>query len=139
MPQGFELVFNDYGAPTRHISTITAANAAVFKEGQAVTITNGLVVVASTTGVPAGFATANTTSDGVKPVDFILAREGDNFEVPYTGTPNAAFLAGAQTVALSADGLSVDAATVAGGALSVLSVNTVKKTCIVKVKKRVFS
>lgn len=137
--QGFKLIFNDYGAPTRHISTITAANAAVFKEGRAVAITNGLVVAADTAGIIAGFATGNVTSDGVTPVDFILAREGDWFEAPYTGTPAAGFVAGAQAVALSADGLSVDAATVTGGALSVLSVNTVKKTCIVKVKKRVFS
>lgn len=48
-------------------------------------------------------------------------KPGDIIEANYTGTPNAAFLPGLSAAVLDANGANVDAATVLGGHLRILS------------------
>lgn len=139
MPQGFKYVYNDYGKdPTRiteHLMTDDEAGIA----GEAIKIVNGRITKAGATDPVAGFLTTNVKAGKDQPAEYILAREGDWYDAAYTGTADAGFVSGAAEVALAADGLSADAATVAGGPLSVFGINTNKKTARVKVKNRQFS
>lgn len=139
MPAGFKFVFNDYGAPTRHITSILATNAEAFVLGEAVKLTSGRWTKATNGANVAGFANQSLAAGTNQFLDVVLAREGDWFEAPYTGTPDAAFVPGCEVADVAADGLSVLASDVTGGPFTVLDVNTSKATCTIKVKKRVFS
>lgn len=139
MPQGFKFIYNDYGKdPTRiteHLMTDNEAGLA----GEAIKIVAGRITKAGPTDPVAGFLTANIKAGKDVPAEYILAREGDWFDGPFTGKADVGFVSGAAEVALSADGLSADAATITGGPLAVFEVNTNLKTARVKVKKRQFS
>lgn len=139
MPQGFKYVFNDYGKdPTRITDNLMTDNEAGFA-GEAIKIVGGRITKAGETDAIAGFLTSNITAGKDKPAEYILAREGDWYDAPYTGVADAGFVSGASEVALAGNALSVDAATVAAGPLAVFEVNTNKKTARVKVKNRQFS
>ncbi|MEK4108127.1 hypothetical protein NYE44_01680 [Paenibacillus sp. FSL L8-0493] len=139
MPAGFQFVFNDYGSNTHHITSIMATNAEAFTKGEAVKLAAGRWTKATNGAAIAGFAMQNLAAGTNQFLDVQLAREGDWFEAPYTGTPDAAFIVGCEVADVAADGLSVLASDVTGGMFSVLEINTNKATCKVKVKKRVFS
>ncbi|MCM3294119.1 hypothetical protein M3661_28900 [Paenibacillus sp. MER 180] len=139
MAKGFRYVFNDYGKdPTRITEILLKDNESGFT-GEAVKIDKGRATKAGAKDEIAGFLTSNIAAGKDKRCEIILAREGDWYDVPFTGTADAGFVSGANTIAVAADGLSADAATVIDGALSVLEINKNKKTCRVKVKKRQFS
>ncbi|MGG4217308.1 hypothetical protein [Paenibacillus ottowii] len=136
---GFRWVFNDYGAPESRIAHILATNSEAFARGEAVSLVNGRWSKTANGAAIGGFANQTITAGTDKKLEVTLAREGDNFEASYTGTPDAAFLVGANTVDVSADGLSVLSSDVTGGALVVMDINTNKATCRVKVKNRQLS
>ena len=136
---GFSFVFNDYGAPERRISHIFATNSEAFSKGQAVTLANGRWTKAANGGAVAGFASQNLAAGTNQKLEVVLAREGDWFDAPYTGTPAGGFVIGVDAADVSTDGLSVLASDVTGGALSVLDINTNTQMVRVKVKNRVFS
>lgn len=138
MAQGFQFAFNDYAAPERRVSHILATNATAFTKGQAVTITSGRWAAVANGGAIAGFANQTIAAGTDQTLEVILAREGDWFDAPYTGTPAGGFVVGVDVADIAANGLSVLASDVTGGALSVLEINTNKQTCRVKVKKRLF-
>lgn len=139
MPQGFKYVYNDYGKDPTRITEFLMTDDEAGLANEAVKLVKGRWTKASGTDAIGGFLTSNVAAGKDQPCEVVLAREGDWYDVPFTGTPNAAFQPGANAVAVAADGLSVDSATVAGGPLSVLSINTDKKTARVKVKNRQFS
>lgn len=139
MAQGFRYIYNDYGKDPTRITELLMTDSEAGTAGEAVKLVSGRLTKASTTDAIAGFLTANVAAGTNQPAEIILAREGDWYEAAYTGTPAAGFVAGASAVVLAADGLSVNSATVTGGAISVLSVNTNKKTARVKVKLRQLS
>lgn len=138
MAQGFRFAYNLYGAPERRISHIMANNGESFVAGEAVKLASGRWTKASGTDAVAGFAAQNL-SGGNQILEVVQAREGDVWEAPYSGTPDAGFVVGANAVAVATDGLSANSATVSGGALSVIEINTNKKTCRVIVKNRQLS
>ena len=90
-------------------------------------------------GGVAGFANQTIAAGTNQALEVILAREGDIFEAPYVGTPDAAFLPGKTGVDVSSDGLNVLSSDITGGAFAMLSINTTKATCRFKVKSRQFS
>jgi len=139
MAQGFRFAYNLYGAPERRISHILATNSEAFTAGEAVKLANGRWTKAGSTDAIAGFAAQNIAAGTDQILEVVQAREGDVWEAPYSGTPNAGFVVGANAVAVASDGLSVDSATVSGGAIAVIEVNTNKKTCRVIVKNRQLS
>ncbi|MEK8128360.1 hypothetical protein WMW72_10640 [Paenibacillus filicis] len=139
MAQGFNFVYNDYGKDETRLTDKLFTNAEGAFAGQAVKLVSGRWTKASGTDAIGGFLTANVVAGTDKECEVIMAREGDWFEVPYTGTPAAGFVAGANAVTVAADGLSLNSATVAGGAVAVYSINTNKKTARVKIKQRQFS
>lgn len=135
----FNFSFNDYGAPTHRMSHILATNSEAFVRGEALKIVTGRWTKATNGVAIAGFSNQALAAGTDQPLEVILAREGDWFEAPYTGTPDATFLPGMTIADVAADGLSVLSSDVTGGPFSVHSVNTAKSTCIVKVKLRQFS
>lgn len=139
MAQGFKFAYNLYGAPERRISHILATNSEAFSAGEAVKLASGRWTKASGTDAVAGFAAQNLSGGTNQILEVVQAREGDVWEAPYSGTPDAGFVVGANAVAVATDGLSANSATVAGGALSVIEINTNKKTCRVIVKNRQLS
>ncbi|MBA9088637.1 hypothetical protein FHR92_005155 [Fontibacillus solani] len=139
MPQGFRYVYNDYGKDPTRITEFLMTDSEAGFAGEAVKIVAGRVTKAGATDPIAGFLTSNVTAGTNKSTEIILAREGDWYDVPYTGTPVAGFVPGVVGVVLASDGLSANSATVTGGQLSVLQVNTNKKIARVKVKVRQFS
>ncbi|WP_339211894.1 hypothetical protein [Paenibacillus sp. FSL L8-0333] len=139
MPQGFRYVYNDYGKDPTRITEFLMKDDEAGSAGEAIKLVSGRVTKAAPTDPIAGFLTANVVAGTDKETEFILAREGDWYDAPYSGSPAAGFVQGVTGVVLAADGLSANAATVTGGALSVLSINTNKKTARVKVKNRQFS
>lgn len=139
MAQGFTYVYNDYGNdPTRITEFLMKDNEAGFA-GEAVKMVDGRWTKAGATDPIAGFLTSNVTAGTDKETEVILAREGDWYDAPYSGTAAAGFTPGASGIALAADGLSANSATVTGGPLSVLAINTNKKTARFKVKNRQLS
>ncbi|WP_256718593.1 hypothetical protein [Paenibacillus odorifer] len=116
-----------------------ATNSEAFAKGEAVKLASGRWTKATNGAAIAGFAMQNLAAGTNQFLDVHLAREGDWFEAPYTGTPDVAFIVGCEVADVAADGLSVLASDVTGGMFSVLEINTNKATCKVKVKKRVFS
>lgn len=136
---GFKFAFNDYGAPERRVSHILATNAEAFGQGQAVKLSATGRWTVATNGVEvAGFSNQTLAAGTDQYLEVTLAREGDWFDAPYTGTPAGGFVVGVMTADVSVDGRSVLASDVTAGPFAVLEVNTNKTTCRVKVKKRVF-
>jgi hypothetical protein len=139
MAQGFKYVYNDYGKDPTRITTLLMKDDEAGFAGEAIKIVAGRVTKAGPTDAIAGFLTANVTAGKDKPTEFVQAREGDWYEAPYSGTAAAGFVVGANEVALAADGLAADSATVTGGSLAVLDINTNKKAARFKVKNRQLS
>lgn len=137
--QGFNFMYNDYGAPVSRRTDILFKNSEAAKAGQAVKLDAGRFTKAGATDPIAGFLTHNLDAGTDQRCEVMMAREGDVYHVPYTGTPAGGFVPGASAVVISSDALSVNSATVTGGSISVLEVNTNKKTAIVKVKNRQLS
>ncbi|WP_138752766.1 hypothetical protein [Paenibacillus sinopodophylli] len=138
MPQGFKFAFNDYGSPERRVSHILATNAEAFAQGEAVKLASGRWTKATNGANVAGFANQTLAAGTNQALEVIIAREGDWFDAPYTGTPDVGFVVGVEVADVAADGLSVLASDITGGPFSVIEINTNKATCRVKVKKRVF-
>lgn len=137
--QGFRFVYNEYGAPTSRITDILFKDGEVGSAGEAVKLDAGRWTKAGATDEIGGFLSSNIEAGTDQPCEVFQAREGDVFEAAFTGTPDAGFVPGANEVAIAADGLSVDAATITGGSIAVLGVIEDKKICRVKVKKRQLS
>lgn len=128
-----------YEVPSR-ITHIPGTTGETFTKGEAVKVASGAFTKAGPTDAIAGFAAqTKTISANDTALEVTEARADDVFEVTYTGTPVAGFVMGANAAAVSTDGLNSDSTTVAGGALAVVSINTTKKTCRVRVKNRQFS
>jgi hypothetical protein len=138
MPQGFKFAFNDYGAPERRVSHIFATNSEAFTKGEAVKMASGRWTKATNGVAIGGFANQTIAAGTDQKLEVIIAREGDWFDAPYTGTPDAGFIVGVDVADVAADGLSVLASDITAGPFSVIEINTNKATCRVKVKKRVF-
>lgn len=136
---GFKYVYNDYGKDPTRITEFLFTNSEAGTAGEAVKLVNSRWTKASGTDAVGGFLTSNVAAGTNQPCEVILAREGDWYDVPYTGTPDAGFKEGANAVAVATSGLALNAATVAGGAVAVLSVNTNKATVRAKIKNRQFS
>lgn len=139
MAQGFKYVYNDYGKDPTRITTLLMTDNEAGSAGEAIKIVAGRVTKAGPTDAIAGFLTVNVEAGTDKPTEFVLAREGDWYDAPYSGTAAAEFVSGANAVALADDGLSADAATVLDGPLSVFDINTNKMTARFKVKNRQLS
>ncbi|OXM83971.1 hypothetical protein [Paenibacillus rigui] len=135
----FKWLYNEYGAPVTRITTILATDSEAFTFGEALKLASGKWTKATNGVAVAGFANQTLAAGTNQYLDVIQAREGDVFESAYTGTPDATFLAGANTVDVSADGLTVLASDVTSGSFSILEVNTNKTTCRLKVKNRQLS
>lgn len=129
-----------YEVPSR-INHIPAATGETFTRGEAVYVnSSGELTKAANGSQIAGFANqTKTTTASDKVLEIIEARADDVFEAAYTGTPAAGFVVGANTVDVSADGLTVLSSDVTGGALAVQSINTTKATCRIRVKNRQLS
>lgn len=136
---GFKWTRNEYGAPAQRISSILATDSEAFTEGEAVKLASGKWTKATNGAAVAGFANQTLAAGTGQYLEVIQAREGDVFEATYTGTPDATFLAGVNSVDVSTDGLSVLSSDVTGGAFAILEVNTTKTTCRLKVKNRQLS
>lgn len=136
MPKGFQFAFNDYGAPTHHVSHLLATDSEAFELGEAVKIVSGRVTKATNGAAIFGFANQKLAAGTNQVIDVILAREGDWFDAPYTGTPDGGFVAGVATADVATDGLSVLSSDITGGPFFVHSINTNTKTVRVKVKLR---
>lgn len=135
----FKWAYNENGAPATRISDILATDGEAFTEGEALKIASGRWTKATNGVAIAGFSNQTIAAGTGQSLDVIQAKEGDVFEAPYTGTPDATFLPGVNAVDISADGLTVLASDVTGGAFAVLKVNTTKVNCRVKVKNRQLS
>lgn len=135
----FLWAYNEYGAPETRITNILATDAEAFVYGEALKLASGKWTKATNGVNIAGFSNQTLAAGTSQFLEVIQAREGDVFTAPYTGSPDATFLAGANTVDVSADGLSVLSSDVTGGALAVLNINTTNTTCRVKVKNRQLS
>lgn len=136
---GFKRVYNIYGAPQRRISNIYATNSEAFTEGEALKIASGRWTKATGGGPVAGFAAGTYAAGTDQYIDVYPAVEGDVYDTPYTGTPDVGFIVGVATADVSADGLSVNAADITGGAFAVWEINTTNETCRVTVKNRQMS
>jgi hypothetical protein len=132
----FEFHYNDFGAPQRRTDHILATNGEAFQKGEAVKIASGRITKAGPTDAIYGFTNQKLAAGTDQKLEVAIAREGDWFDAPYTGTAAVGFVIAANAVAITADGLSVDAATVTGGALTVILIDTNGKKARVKVSKR---
>lgn len=137
----FKFVFNDYGAPERRISHLMATNSEAFAQGEAVILSaaTGRWTKAAAGGPIAGFSNQTLAAGTDQFLEVLLAREGDNWDVKYTGTPDANFNPGQNAADIDATALLVNAADVTGGALALIEKNTVTSTVRVKVKNRQLS
>lgn len=137
---GFSFVYNDFGAAPRRVDHIPPTDNEAFIKGEAIKVANGRITKAAAGDDIAGFVTQNLAAgtDATRKIEWQIVREGDWFDVPYTGTPSAGFVLGVGTANLSTDGLSVNAANVTGGPFAVEQINDNLKTARVKVKKRQF-
>lgn len=136
---GFSWVHSDMHQDETRVTDILFTDAEAGKKGQTVKLVSGRWTLAATTDVPAGILEADVVAGTDVACGVLLIRPGDLFHVKYTGTPAGGFVPGADAVALAADGLSVDSATVAGGAVAVIRVNTTNQTAQVYFKLRQFS
>jgi len=136
---GFKRAYNLYGAPQRRISNILATNAEAFTDGEALKIAAGRWTKAGNGDAVAGFAAGTYAAATDQYIDVYPAVEGDVYDAPYTGTPVAGFVVGVPTADVSADGLSVNAADVTGGAFAIWEINTTNETCRLTVKNRQMS
>src|SRR5690348_14567473 len=111
-------VYNENGAPETRISDIYGTASEVFTEGEFLMLASGRWTLCTNGSAVAGICNQTITAGANTLLDVIQAKEGDVYEAPYTGTPDATFLPGANTVDVSSDGLSVLSSDVTGGALS---------------------
>lgn len=135
----FKWVNNDSGAPETRLSSIYATDSEAFTEGEAVILSSGKWTKATNGVAVAGFARQTLAAGTSQLLEVTLAKPDDNFEAPYTGTPDAAFVVGVGTADVSSDGLSVLSSDVTSGAFAILGINTTKVTCRLKVKNRQLS
>ncbi|WDM22643.1 hypothetical protein [Paenibacillus polymyxa] len=132
----FSWVYNDFGAPQRRVSHILATNSESFVKGEAVKLAGGRWTKAGNGDAVAGFTTQKLDAGTDKTLEVALAREGDWYDAPYTGTPDVGFVVGVGSADVSTDGLSILSSDITGGAFAVEEINTNTKTCRVKVKNR---
>lgn len=136
---GFTWMYNDAHQDEVRITDILFTDGEAGTSGETVKLVNGRWTKASATDVPGGVLNANVVAGTNKACSVTLIRPGDWFNAPYTGTPAAGFQAGVNAVAIAADGLSLNSATVTGGAAAVMRINTNKQTAQVSFKLRQFS
>lgn len=137
--QGFKFAYNEYGAPPTRMTNILFTDSEAGSAGEAVMLSSGRFTKLTGGNACAGFLTADVTSGTDQTCEVILAREGDVFEAPYSGTPDAGFIVGVNSADIASDGLSVNSADITGGAFAILEKNTSKTTCRLKVKNRQLS
>jgi hypothetical protein len=136
---GFAWKHNDAHQDETRITSKLFTNSEAGKKGELVKLVSGRWTKASGTDVPGGVLVADVASGTDQPCEVTLIRPGDVFYAPYTGTAAGGFTEGANAVAIATDGLSVDSATVAGGAIALLNIDTTNKVCDVYFVKRQFS
>jgi hypothetical protein len=136
---GFSWAYNDAHQDETRITNKLFTDSEAGKAGETVKLVSGRWTKASGTDVPGGILVADVSAGTDQECDVILIRPGDWFNVKYTGTPAGGFTEGANAVAIATDGLSVDSATVAGGAIAVKDIDTTNKVATVCFKLRQFS
>ncbi|MFB0847331.1 hypothetical protein [Paenibacillus oleatilyticus] len=136
---GFQWMYNDAHQDETRITNKFFTNSEAGKAGETVKLVNGRWTKASATDVPGGILVADVVAGTNVRCEVILIRPGDWFNVKYTGTPAGGFTEGVNAVAIAADGLSINAATVTGGAVAVKDINTTNQTATVCFKLRQFS
>lgn len=136
---GFSWAHNDAHQDETRITSKLFTNSEAGKMGETVKLVAGRWTKASGTDVPGGVLTADVAAGTDQPCDVFLIRPGDWFMVKYTGTPAGGFTEGVNAVAIATDGLSVNSATVTGGAIAVQTINTSNTTALVTFKLRQFS
>ncbi|MEF3306676.1 hypothetical protein [Paenibacillus sp. GYB003] len=136
---GFDWAHNDMHQDETRITDKFFTDNEAGKKGETVKLVNGRWTKASGTDVPGGILDADVVAGVDQVCDVTLIRPGDVFKVKYTGTPAGGFTEGANAVAIAADGLSVNAATVAGGAVAIRDIDTTNQMCTVYFKLRQFS
>lgn len=134
----FTWVYNDFGAPIRRIGHLLAKDNEEFVRGEAVKIDADRITKAAPGDAILGFVLQNLKAGVNQKIEVSRDREGDWYDVEYTGTPSAGFVIGVGTANLSTDGLSINAANVTGGAFAVEEINTNTKTARVTLQKRMF-
>lgn len=135
----FKWIYNENGAPETRLSDIYGTASEVFTEGEALILALGRWTKATNGVAVAGFCNQTITAGANTLLDVIQAKEGDVYEAPYTGTPDAGFVVGVALADVASDGLSVLSSDITGGAFSILGINTTKVTCRLKVKNRQLS
>jgi hypothetical protein len=96
-------------------------------EGQAYYLASGRLTKSATTAA-VEFVCLKSAPGGTNvPAIMEMVKTGDILEADYTGTADAAFLPGLTVGVLDANGANVDAATVTGGHLRILSIDTSAK------------
>lgn len=123
------------------ISHIKAKASTTFTYGESLIIdSTGRWDVAVAGAKVAGVFNGTTFTSGANDlIDVIECTPNDIFIANYTGTPDAAFLAGQQTADIAAGGLVLNAADVTGGAWAILAVDTTNAKATVRAKLRQLS
>jgi|GEM_PF-2431125 len=125
------ILYGDYHS--KYVDNIYMTNDETSVVGQAYKLSSGRWTEA--VGTDRIYAICyKATTGGTDQLGYMeLVKTGDIIEADYTGTPDAAFLAGCESATLgNADGSTLDASDVSSGHLSLLSVDTAntKVQCI---------
>ena len=122
------------------ISNIKAKASTTFTYGETLILVSGRWEVAVGNGKVGGVYNGPTFTSGADDfIDVIECTPNDIFIADYTGTPDAAFLAGQQTADIASGGLVLDAADVTSGAWAILAVDTANSKATVRAKLRQLS
>lgn len=131
----FKLI-NDMNGSPAVIRKYLVTNSEAIKRGEALIFLSGRLTKAAAGGAVAAIATHDVAAGTDKECEVIIVTGSQVYEVKYTGTPDATFLAGMATADVDSTGLLVNAADVIGGACAILKIDTATTTCQVMFKNR---
>lgn len=131
----FKLI-NDLGGNTPVIRKYLVTNSEAIKRGEALIFSSGRLTKAAAAGTVAAIATHDVAAGTDKECEVVIVTANQVYEVKYTGTSDAAFLAGLASADLDTTGLLVNAADVLGGPCAILSIDASKFLCHVMFKNR---
>ena len=114
--------FGDYHG--NYIKDIFMTNSEAAVVGQGYNLVSGRWTKSATTAALEAICVkaASAGTDVLAVMEMV--KPGDLIEADYTGTPNVAFLPGLKLAVLDANGANVDSATVTGGHLRILAMDT---------------
>jgi hypothetical protein len=115
------------GYKGRIIDDLYMTNAEAAVAGQGYFLSSGRWTKAATTAAVEAVCVKSAAAGADVQAVMEVVKPGDIIEADYTGTPNAAFLPGLKLAVLDANGANVDSATVTGGHLRLLAVDTANK------------